>query len=583
MTNGNLYAQQHWVPDGQGGWTIHQQNYDYDSLNRLRWMEEYLNAAVPATGGQGASYDRYGNRTVSGWGAGINNQQFSIEANTNRYGVPAGQSGTMTYDPAGNLIFDSYSGEGTRTYDAENHMSQAWANSQWQTYTYDGDGRRVKRNVNGTETWQVYGLGGELLAEYAANAAPSTPQKEYGYRNGELLITATSASSSQGCGVGYGGTKTWSATSGSLGHVVGHAEGSDWAVYTGSDSSNYMSYGPYDTSFGQGHHTAQFTLMVDNTSGTDVVANLDVVTGYGGNVLVQRQIHRNEFAAANQWQVFTLEFDNPCFGLLEARIYWYGSVNMKFHQLSISAVNTGAVDIEWLVTDQLGTPRMIADQTGSLANVKRHDYLPFGEELYAGVSNRTTQQGYTGDNVRQKFTLKERDNETGLDFLNSRYYAASQGRFTSADPVFLSPKRLLNPQQLNLYAYAVNNPLYFVDPSGMEVIKVTRSSQAIDQEIQGIYDQMENYPADQPDIEETQARLSQLSQELSATRVAEAWVSQLEVRGEANGLKSTDLFVTTEPVKDLTQAAQQAGVSQADINHDLVQLGSGLRFVRFRI
>src|SRR5437763_5069809 len=69
-------------------------------------------------------------------------------------------------------------------------MKQAWSNNQWQTYSYDGDGRRIKRIVNGTETWQVYGLGGELIAEYAANAAPSNPQKEYGYRNGELLITA---------------------------------------------------------------------------------------------------------------------------------------------------------------------------------------------------------------------------------------------------------------------------------------------------------------------------------------------------------------------------------------------------------
>jgi RHS repeat-associated protein len=463
-TNGNLYAQQHWVPDGQGGWTIHQQNYDYDSLNRLRWMAEYLNASQN-TGGQSYSYDRYGNRTVSGTGTGINNQQFSVDTNTNRLGVPSGQSGTMTYDPAGNLITDTYSGEGTRTYDAENRMKLAWANSQWQTYTYDGDGRRVKRNVDGIETWQVYGLGGELLAEYAANAAASTPQKEYGYRNGELLITATSASSSQGCGVGYGGTKTWSATSGSLGHVVGHAEGSDWAVYTGSDSANFMSYGPYDTSFGQGHHTAQFTLMVDNTSGTDVVANLDVVTGYGGNVLAQRQIHRNEFAAANQWQVFTLEFDNPCFGLLEARLYWYGSVNMKFHQLSVSAVNTGAVDIEWLVTDQLGTPRMIADQTGSLAAVKRHDYLPFGEELYAGVSSRTTQQGYTGDSVRQKFTQKERDNETGLDYFLARYYSSNQGRFVSVDPL---AGHTYDPQTLNRYVYTRNSPLINVDPDGLD-------------------------------------------------------------------------------------------------------------------
>src|SRR5437588_8637610 len=63
--------------------------------------------------------------------------------------------------------------------------------SQSATYTYDGDGHRMKRNTGGGEVWQVYGMGGELLAEYAAAASPSQPQVEYGYRSGELLVTAT--------------------------------------------------------------------------------------------------------------------------------------------------------------------------------------------------------------------------------------------------------------------------------------------------------------------------------------------------------------------------------------------------------
>ena len=46
--------------------------------------------------------------------------------------------------------------------------------------------------------------------------------------------------------------------------------------------------------------------------------------------------------------------------------------------------------MQWLVTDQLGTPRMIFDQTGSLATIKHHDYLPFGEELTAGQGSRST-------------------------------------------------------------------------------------------------------------------------------------------------------------------------------------------------
>jgi hypothetical protein len=35
----------------------------------------------------------------------------------------------MTYDNAGNLTNDTYSGQGQRNYDAENRMTQAWANS----------------------------------------------------------------------------------------------------------------------------------------------------------------------------------------------------------------------------------------------------------------------------------------------------------------------------------------------------------------------------------------------------------------------------------------------------------------------
>ena len=60
----------------------------------------------------------------------------------------------------------------------------------------NADGQRVRRKVNGVETWQVYVIGGELLAEYAASRSPSNPQKEYGYRNGQLLITADVSSQS---------------------------------------------------------------------------------------------------------------------------------------------------------------------------------------------------------------------------------------------------------------------------------------------------------------------------------------------------------------------------------------------------
>ncbi len=292
-----------------------------------------------------------------------------------------------------------------------------------------------------------------MLAEYSPTATTAYPQKEYGYRNGELLITAAGSS----CGVGNTGPRTWLGTDGALGHLTGNAEGTNWAVYAGSDSATAMVFGPYDTTYGQGHHTAQFKLMVDNNSGSDVVGSLDVVTGYGGNVLATRQVRRSDFTSANQWQTFILQFDNPCFGLVEARVWWAGNANMKFAQLTITPLDVATSGVQWLVTDQLGTPRMVFDKTGSLSGVSRHDYLPFGEELYAGTGGRASTEGYNTDNVRQHFTGYEADGETGLNFAQARYQSPVQGRFTSVDPL----------KSFNRYSYVHNNPLTFIDLDGM--------------------------------------------------------------------------------------------------------------------
>ena len=69
-----------------------------------------------------------------------------------------------------------------------------------------------------------------------------------------------------------------------------------------------------------------------SAAGSDVVATLDVVTGFGGNVLATRQVRRSDFSATNQWQTFTLRFDNPCFGMFEARVLWAGDLPPKTAQ-----------------------------------------------------------------------------------------------------------------------------------------------------------------------------------------------------------------------------------------------------------
>jgi hypothetical protein len=203
--NGNLRKQQVYIPadDQVSSSTSWYQQYDYDNLNRLQRVHEYTgNTALDWQ--QEYVYDRWGNRTIrqepdKTWGSGINKKDFTVNTTTNRLGVPAGQSGTMSYDAAGNLTSDSYSGYGAATFDGDNRIVATQDSyGGWSYYTYNADGQRVRRKIDNQETWQIYGIDGELLAEYPANGAVGSPQKEYGYRNGQLLITAAPGAASPG-------------------------------------------------------------------------------------------------------------------------------------------------------------------------------------------------------------------------------------------------------------------------------------------------------------------------------------------------------------------------------------------------
>jgi RHS repeat-associated protein len=124
--------------------------------------------------------------------------------------------------------------------------------------------------------------------------------------------------------------------------------------------------------------------------------------------------------------------------------------------------------ISYTATDPLGSPRAITDKQGNI--ISRRDFMPFGEELSVGVGNRTeaNKYGFGDDNIRKRFTGYEKDQETGLDFAEARYYNNPHGRFTAVDPLLASGKSA-NPQTFNRYVYVLNNPLVLTDPEGLQV------------------------------------------------------------------------------------------------------------------
>jgi RHS repeat-associated protein len=110
---------------------------------------------------------------------------------------------------------------------------------------------------------------------------------------------------------------------------------------------------------------------------------------------------------------------------------------------------------------------MMTDSSGTV--ISRHDFLPFGEEIPMGQAGTSPAFAGTTDGLTQKFTGKERDAESGLDYFGARYYGSALGRWTSPDPLYLEMHRLTDPQQLNLYSYVRNNPLSLTDPDGRDI------------------------------------------------------------------------------------------------------------------
>ncbi len=97
--------------------------------------------------------------------------------------------------------------------------------------------------------------------------------------------------------------------------------------------------------------------------------------------------------------------------------------------------------------DHLGTPQAITDEEGNI--VWQADYKPFGEAAVTA--------GDVNNNFR--FPGQYFDEETGLHYNWHRYYDPDTGRYLTPDPIGLEGG-------INLYSYALNNPVNLADPDG---------------------------------------------------------------------------------------------------------------------
>ncbi|WP_148086541.1 RHS repeat-associated core domain-containing protein [Micromonospora sp. HM5-17] len=127
------------------------------------------------------------------------------------------------------------------------------------------------------------------------------------------------------------------------------------------------------------------------------------------------------------------------------------SVTRQYDLGDVTAVRT-AQGLSFQITDQHGTAYLTVN-AADLTDVQRRYHLPFGESRGPGVTAWPNERGYVGGTV---------DPSTGLIHLGAREYDPRTGRFISVDPVLNAS----DPQQMNGYSYANNNPISANDADG---------------------------------------------------------------------------------------------------------------------
>lgn len=431
------------------------QSFTYDALDRLT-------AATGARYGSLAyAYDRIGNMTSK---EGVTMTYGPL--NSKPHAVMSTSSGlALTYDANGNLITKSGGGVGTQnlTYEAENRLVQV------QVPATAPDSVRLEPG------WNLVGF-----PKLGASTSVTNALKQFGSAYEQVSRMNGVSKKFESC-VGVSTVNQFTAVSPGDGHWVycGVSTGATMNLpnVSGTPSARTLTNGWHILS-GPGRAMSVAQWLSPLVSGTDygTVKGYDPVTKTM-SVVDQVQPGRAYYVQmlrAGSWtpsitggQAETVQYMYNGDGGRVKKITAAGTTRFlgRGYELAPDGKSTAFVfaggqriaarestgSLRYYHGDHLGSANVITDQSG--ARVELCENTPYGS---------VSRQEGTVD-VAHKFTGQRLDAETGLYYFNARYYDASLGRFIQPDSLVQSPG---NPQTLNRYSYALNNPVRFNDPSG---------------------------------------------------------------------------------------------------------------------
>jgi len=488
------------------------QVFAYDQLDRL----------IAADGPYGSivyQYNVHGNRTTA------NATAYTYQSTTLRLSSQGGTS--FTYDPNGNTLT---AGGATYTYTPTNMVATAQVAGNTSGYLYDGQDQRIQTTIGGSSTYSVRSGNGQLLTELQHPEADGM-WRDYIYAGSHLVASVTRPVAQgmqriidfeSGASLGALGftriidlsNQQGEGLSGSSWGMRGATGSSSSAAYYGEASlpvtpngrqfefeaefdhadAGYSQYGysafemrlqthtNYAVWFFSLYHgygdtpTDRSQLVLYGLTPEELYSGPGVIIpGTRQRITVRGTLSTITDSEVNSDGAVQVLVDGVVvFDVAGVEVGWnYFGPNAvqngialwdrlmvgpmgRLDNLRIDAgpVVGGPDTVVYYHSDAIGSVRAVTDSGGQI--VERFDYLPFGERWSPGTT--VEKLGFAG---------KDFDQETGLNYFGARYHASINGRFTTVDPV---QGQLTDPQSLNRYAYAKNNPLRFVDPTGLYVV-----------------------------------------------------------------------------------------------------------------
>lgn len=488
-------------------------NYTYDGLNRLITASS-SNAGNNQNYLQTFTYDPVGNLLTGPEGT----YHYNGAANADPDAVTSITNGTstttFTYDNNGNLT--NASSGFTYGWDWDNHLLTAFGSGATSTYGYDYTGERVQVAASGITTAYpeaTYNVSANLRTKniFANGTLIATITNSTSTVNNAALVQQATSSISSGTSITttFGSnphsgdmlvlTLGGNPTSSTISSVSGGGVTWTKAVSSNSNRDAEIWYGLNSSGSGK---TVTSTLAVacsgicivnlSEWSGVVTSSAIDATASKHGNSVILVPSPTSTTANANDLIIATergatasaltagptngltalssasSSNGNSAYGFVVATgsyaTSWtftastsYDSVISAFKATTSTIATTTTA---FIATDPLGGSNVVTNTSGTVIEVL--DYYPFG-----GVRIDNTTSSYPGE--QRKYIGQQYDAATQLSYLNARFYNASRGQFISQDAVFLEvpmAQNVVNPQSLNAYAYALDNPITGEDPTG---------------------------------------------------------------------------------------------------------------------